>query len=104
MYTKAEDQEERRRSRVDDQLVNGIKYLDRVMAYGRGSDVDIESLRVRAPRSQADDYLVVIRGIDAAGGRVVGFHGAPGLADALAGVCNRIRNGSLKWVKDKYND
>lgn len=62
------------------------------------------SLRVRAPRDQGDDYLVVVRALDADGRPVVAFHGASTFVDALVGLSNRMANGTLKWKADRFSE
>ena len=102
MKTAKDVKAEGTQERLDKQLVRGVKYLDRVMAEGRGADVEVTAWRIRAPRDENDDYMVVVTAIGVDGEALVGFHSGVSLAETIAGMCNRVRNGSMRWRPDEY--
>ena len=70
----------------------------------RGSDDDdyVTSFRVRGPRWPGDDYMMVLKKTDTNGIPMVAFHNATGLDVLMASIGGRLKNGTLKWVVDKY--
>jgi hypothetical protein len=56
---------------------------------------------VRLPSEDKPDVFVVIRAAtDTA--KLVGFHGAPTLIEAIPGALERLYNRSIKWREDNY--
>lgn len=67
---------------------------------GRLMEGNLTEVRIRAPRYEGDEVMVICKGeID--GYKVVGFHTADDPGTALKGALERVRNGQLKWREDK---
>jgi hypothetical protein len=88
--------------KVERSVMLALKYLDRSMSEWNTLDVQIYSLRIRSPRDKDDDFLVVLRGEGSSGEKVVAFHGALSLPEAIGGTGARLRNGTLSWKVDQY--
>jgi hypothetical protein len=73
---------------------------DRVMAEGAWGVYPLE-VRVRFPADPDGEFMVVAKGMDASGNKVVAFHSAPDINSAVQGCCSRWQNASLKWRDDK---
>lgn len=73
-----------------------------VMAGTWDWSVAVTGFSVRAPQSPGGDFLITIRALDHEGGPVVAWHGSPELGNAIQGLHNRLRNGSLKWRADEW--
>ena len=86
----------------DTALLKGIRYTERQMGRAHLDDENISSFRIRSPQDEWGEYMMVAKRTAADGTPQVAFHSAPGLAEVLAGFGSRLRNGSLKWVKDNY--
>lgn len=83
-------------------LAKAVKYIYTDME--RAVDVDgcVESLRIRGPRYEGDEYMLVAKRTSGDGKPEVAFQISASLHDCLLGFGNRLRNGSVKWVPDKY--
>lgn len=92
------------KDRITDREGKSIARLGAYMERSLYSDDGLLSLRVRAPRHQEDDYLAIVKSLDSEGRPMVAFHGASNLVDVLVGLSNRIANGTLKWMPDKYRE
>jgi len=93
-----QDAEDSRRLRA----VNLVLYLEGCFTGAYSPSYEVVGLSVRPPNREKDDFLVVLRGLDAEGAPVVAFHGALSLLDALAGAGERLRNGTLTWRADEF--
>lgn len=73
--------------------------LDQLIARGMHDGTEIHELRLRAPTEEGGDWLLVCKGtVDTQ--RLVAFHGAGSLGEALRGGYERLRNGQMKWRED----
>lgn len=78
-----------------------IEYMERICDNYFDDDIEVDSLRVRAPRERAGEWLVIVKAWH--GNKpMVAFHSALSFAEALIGTINRMRNKSLKWKEDEY--
>jgi hypothetical protein len=59
-------------------------------------------MSIRFPKEQHGEFLITIRSESDQGEPIVAFHGGNSLSDALAGLSERLRNGTLKWKIDQY--
>lgn len=85
------------RAAVGQSLVN----LERAIERLSGEDVHILSFTVTTPAAGRPDYLVVVR-VEQGGERLVAFHNADTVWEALKGMADRIVNGTLKLKEDQY--
>lgn len=97
---KAETQEETARRKIVTALDHISGNMERLHYAGKG----VTGLKVRGPEYEFGDYLCIINAIGDDGLRVVAFHNATSLKDCLSGAGHRLRNGTLKWYEDKYQD
>jgi len=65
-------------------------------------DVWIRGFSVSLFREESNEHLVTLRATTPTG-KVVAFHGAATLAEALVGLVNRLDNRSLKWREDTWS-
>lgn len=84
-------------------LRKSVESLSEALVGNRVLQVDIRSLSVRGPVEAGGEILIVIKGVDGEGAKLVSFHSAYSLADAIKGIASRIDNGSLRWRQDEYN-
>lgn len=68
----------------------------------RTLQVDIVGLSIRAPRSQDEDILVTIRGVDGEGAPVVAFYAGQYLTGILVGIETQIKRGDMRWKPDQF--
>lgn len=64
--------------------------------------VALVGLSVKGPRSDGDELLLVLRGVDSDGTAVVSFTSATTLDECFRSARARLRNGSMKWRVDEY--
>lgn len=79
-----------------------VMYLGVAMQGMRDLEITPIGISIRGPRTQGDEFLATLRGVDADGARWVAFHSAFELAELLRGVESRLRNGSHRWKEDQY--
>lgn len=81
-----------------------LALLDRLALRLREEDeLDVSGLSVRFPQGSGAEYLITVRArVD--GVRVVAFHSAYTMGEALRGLYNRISTNKLKWKVDEYAD
>lgn len=81
------------------QALDGVS--DALRGY-RKLTVDVVGLTIRGPRAAGDDILVVVKGLDADGKKVVAFHNGTHLPGTLMALAARLDNGSLRWRDDEF--
>jgi hypothetical protein len=64
-------------------------------------EVWVDGLSIRMPTYDRPDTFVTVRAHTPTG-KIVAFHGAPTLYEAVAGVVARVENRTLKWREDQY--
>lgn len=64
-------------------------------------DMYIQQIKFVSKDDEGNDWLVVCT-IDSTDGPMIGFHGASSFGEGLAGLINRIGNGTMKWKPDDY--
>jgi hypothetical protein len=79
-----------------------VAELDAHMQGWRQWPIQVTGLSVRGPRTQGDEYLATVRGVDAEGVKCVAWHSAMSLGDLLRGVTARAKNGTLTWKIDEW--
>lgn len=62
----------------------------------------IITLRVRGPREVGDELLCVVRRENEEGLPEVAFQSGESLQGVLIGLSNRMANGTIRWMPDKY--
>lgn len=85
-----------------DKLAKSIVYVMLQMERYARDEEGVKAFRVRGPRWEGDEYMIVCNSVDGDGAVVVGFHTASTLTEVLTGLGNRLRNGTMKWHVDKY--
>lgn len=68
----------------------------------RDLSTDIIGFSVRGPRTEEEDLLLTLRGINGEGAPVVAFFGGPNLGVLFISVENQLYNGTVKWRPDAY--
>lgn len=76
--------------------------IDATMQGWRTVTIQLVGFSVRGPRSDGDEYLVTLRGVDEAGAPVVAFQNGTNLLDVMTTIGSRLANGSFKWRPDEF--
>lgn len=80
-----------------------LKGAERVFDLCYDGGTVLASMRVRIPSEDEGEYLIVLKARQE-GRAVVGFHAADTFAEAVMGALNRLRNKSIKWRDDEYEN
>jgi hypothetical protein len=79
----------------------GVFRWERLMGLGALEGTTIESVRIRTPRTEGGEFLIVVKA-SVEGKRAVGFHSSTSLPEALSGAANRVLNRTLRWREDRW--
>lgn len=63
--------------------------------------IQVTSIRLSLSNETRSDVLVVIKATTE-GEAILAFHSAETIPEAVTGLCNRLKNKSLKWKEDEY--
>lgn len=78
-----------------------IEYMERICDNYFEEDIEVDSLRVRAPREEGGEWLTIVKAWH--GDKpMVAFHSAMSFAEALVGTLNRMKNKTLRWKDDEH--
>lgn len=102
MHTREEVKEENRKTNLQNRVGRAINYLDMEFYKGSESEGHVISIRIRGPRWADDDVMLVAQRKADDGTPQVCFQTGVDLLAVLVGFSARLRNGSAKWVTDKY--
>jgi len=97
-----ETKKEAERGRDFEQIGYAVHQIGAHMGGYQQWPVTLVGFSVRGPKVKFGEFLVTIRGVDAEGARWVAFHSSYNLGDLMRGLCERARNGDLKWKEDQY--
>lgn len=80
-------------------IMRGNSYMEKNAEAG----TYIRKISLASPWEKSGEWFVVITKYEE-GMPLVAFHSADTLQQAVVGLLNRLRNGSLKWRTDEYGD
>lgn len=84
-----------------DGLARGLLNLETYNTDIQEGRPTLTQVTVKCDPDDEQGVLIVLKGYEGSAW-VVAFHREGTLSAAVAGVGNRLRNGSLKWRKDEY--
>jgi len=79
-----------------------VREITLALLYQRQLSVDIVGLSIRAPRTEDEDILMTIRGVDESGGPVVTFLSGRDVGGLFCALAAALRSGRIKWKPDEY--
>lgn len=89
-----------RKERMGRRLMQADNAMYRCLDRPELFEVSVTEVRVKCPRVQGDEFMVIVKG-ESDEGPVVGFYRADDYASAVTGALLAWENKSLKWREDR---
>ena len=101
MASNKSNRQSRAFERIYERIADNLVTLDRQIDEQANEDIYLMSITINTPWKSGDDYLVIARAQIGAE-KVVAFHGADTIYEALTGFATRFSHKQLTWKEDKY--